>query len=93
MDHIARNIDEARARIAAAASRSGRAPDAVTLVAVTKTFPASVVRDVIRGGVVDIGENRVQELVTKAGEVASRAAGFDRTAAALRRARWSGSRT
>lgn len=69
MEAIARNLESARARIAAALSRAGRPADAVTLVAVTKTFPADVVRDVIRAGVSDIGENRVQELVAKAAEV------------------------
>jgi pyridoxal phosphate enzyme (YggS family) len=70
MEPIARNIEAVRERIAAAAARAGRAAGSITLVAVTKTFPASVVREVIRGGIGDIGENRVQELVAKAGELA-----------------------
>jgi len=69
MDAIARNLAAARARIASALSRAGRPADAVTLVAVTKTFPAGVVREVIRAGITDIGENRVQELLAKAEEV------------------------
>lgn len=69
MDTISRNVEAARARIADALSRAGRPPDAVTLVAVTKTFPAGVVRDVIRAGALDIGENRVQELIAKSEEV------------------------
>ena len=69
MDTIARNLEAARARIAAALARAGRPADAVTLVAVTKTFPAAVVRDVIRAGAADIGENRVQELLAKSQEV------------------------
>jgi len=38
-------------------------------VAVTKTFPADTIRRVIAGGILDIGENRVQEMVAKAAEV------------------------
>jgi pyridoxal phosphate enzyme (YggS family) len=50
-----------RARIAAACARAGRSVDEVTLVAVTKTFPASYAEEAIAAGVTDIGENRVQE--------------------------------
>ena len=55
-----------RARIAAAATRAGRDPAAVTLVAATKTVPVERVRAVIEAGVVDVGENRAQELLAKA---------------------------
>ena len=58
--------DAIRARIVAACERSGRDPDAVRLVAVTKTFPAEVVRAGIEAGLTDFGENRVQELEEKA---------------------------
>jgi pyridoxal phosphate enzyme (YggS family) len=58
-----------RNRIALAAERSGRAPDAVTLIAVSKTWPAAAVRDVLAAGVADFGENRVQEGVAKAEEL------------------------
>ncbi|CAA9307220.1 MAG: UPF0001 protein YggS [uncultured Chloroflexi bacterium] len=54
-----------RARIAAAAERSGRAPDAVTLVAVSKTFGPDAVREVVDAGATDLGENRVQEAEDK----------------------------
>src|SRR5688572_13761889 len=69
MDAIKRNVEDARARISEALTRAGRAPDAVTLVAVTKTFPAEVVQHVIDAGISDIGENRVQELVAKAEQI------------------------
>jgi pyridoxal phosphate enzyme (YggS family) len=55
------NVAEVRRRIAQACVRSGRDPAAVTLVAVTKVFPAGYVSDAIAAGVGDIGENRVQE--------------------------------
>jgi len=58
---IAANLERVRARIAAAAGRAGRDPREVTLVAVTKSFPAEVVRMAVAAGLLDIGENRVQE--------------------------------
>src|SRR5205085_9098166 len=54
-----------RAQIAAAAERSGRRADEVTLVAISKTHPASAVRLLIELGATDIGENRVQEAEKK----------------------------
>lgn len=69
MDSILRNVESARERISAALARAGRASGSVTLVAVTKTVPVPTVRDVIRAGVTDIGENHVQELVAKAEEI------------------------
>jgi pyridoxal phosphate enzyme (YggS family) len=54
-----------RQRIADAASRTGRDPAAVRLVAVSKTFPAEHLRAVFEAGQVDFGENRVQEAVAK----------------------------
>jgi pyridoxal phosphate enzyme (YggS family) len=59
-----------RARIAAACSAAGRDPHAVTLVAITKTFPASDVAILTRIGVTDIGENRDQEAAAKVAETA-----------------------
>ena len=48
-----------------AAVRSGRNPEDVTLVAVTKTHAAEEINQAIAAGVTDIGENRVQELLEK----------------------------
>jgi pyridoxal phosphate enzyme (YggS family) len=61
-------VDEVRERIEAARARAGRA-DAVTLVAVTKTHPPETVRTAIAAGVGDVGENRVQEMDEKVGEI------------------------
>jgi len=55
-----------RARIADACVAAGRSPDDVTLVVVTKTFPASDVRHLAACGVRDVGENRDQEAREKA---------------------------
>jgi PLP dependent protein len=61
------SLDSVRARIAAACRRSGRDPDSVGLVAVTKGHDADEVRRrLVDRGVVDLGENRVQEWRTKA---------------------------
>ena len=59
-----------RERIAAACVAAGRDPGEVTLVAVTKTFPASDVRLLYELGVRDVGENRDQEAAPKAAECA-----------------------
>jgi pyridoxal phosphate enzyme (YggS family) len=71
-DGLAGRVAEVRERIERARERAGRT-DAVTLVAVTKTHPASVVEAAIRAGVADVGENRVQELAGKV-EAVGRAA-------------------
>ncbi len=54
-----------RTRIDDAAARRGRDPSTVRLVAVTKAFPADVVRAALDAGIVDMGENRAQELKEK----------------------------
>ena len=58
-------IDEVRRKIAAAVQKSGRAPESVKLVAVSKTHPEAVVRQAIELGLTDFGENRVQEAEAK----------------------------
>ena len=58
-------IDEVRRKIAAAAQKSGREPETITLVAVSKTHSAAVVCDAINLGLTDFGENRVQEAEDK----------------------------
>ena len=57
-------------RISKACVAAGRDPGEVTLVAVTKTFPASDVRLLSELGVRDVGENRDQEAAPKAAECA-----------------------
>jgi hypothetical protein len=63
---LAANVAAVHRRIAAACSTAGRPPGDVTLIAVTKTFPASDVRLLVELGVRDIGENRDQEAAAKA---------------------------
>ena len=63
------NFAAVEARIAAACARAGRERDEVTLVTVSKTFPASYVEEAIAAGATDIGENRVQEARDKRPQV------------------------
>jgi PLP dependent protein len=67
---IADNLSEIRRRIAAAAARSGRPPEGVKLVAVTKYVGVSVIRDLVAAGCHDLGESRPQELWAKSAELA-----------------------
>jgi pyridoxal phosphate enzyme (YggS family) len=63
---IAENIAQVRERIAAAARRAHRNSDEITLMAVSKTFPAERIREAYAAGLRVFGENRVQEFAGKA---------------------------
>jgi hypothetical protein len=58
---IRENVARVEDRIAQACARGGRARGEVTLVAVSKTFPAEFVDEAIAAGISEVGENRVQE--------------------------------
>jgi PLP dependent protein len=62
---IAANLAAVRERIAQAARAADRAPESVTLVAVSKTHSAASVREALRAGHRVFGENRVQEAQAK----------------------------
>jgi pyridoxal phosphate enzyme (YggS family) len=62
---IAANLERVRERIVRAATRAGRRVEEITLVAVTKTFPAEAVRAGYELGLRHFGENRVQEWESK----------------------------
>lgn len=62
---IAANLEAVRERIARAAQRAGRKPEEITLVVVSKTFPAESIRLGYAAGVRHFGENRVQEWEAK----------------------------
>ena len=64
-EEIPRRLAEIRARVADAAGRSGRPPDAVRLIAVSKTHPIDAVRAAAEAGQLDFGENKVQEALQK----------------------------
>ncbi|MBN2390377.1 MAG: YggS family pyridoxal phosphate-dependent enzyme [Anaerolineae bacterium] len=69
---IVTNLENIRTRIAEAASRVGRNPSDVQLVAVTKTFPVDDILAAWDSGQRDFGENRPEEGAQKISEVASR---------------------
>ncbi len=62
---VSERVGEVRDRIAAAAAPRGRDPASITLVAATKTVDVARVQQVVDAGVVDVGENRAQELLSK----------------------------
>jgi pyridoxal phosphate enzyme (YggS family) len=66
---LATNLARLEERLNAACAAAGRTRDEVTLVAVTKTFPADDIRRLVDLGVRDIGENRDQEASAKAEEL------------------------
>jgi PLP dependent protein len=63
---VATAVSGVRERIAAAARRAGRDPESVRLVAATKTVPVELLSEAVALGVIDVGENRAQELLAKA---------------------------
>ncbi|ELY4670390.1 YggS family pyridoxal phosphate-dependent enzyme [Cronobacter muytjensii] len=65
MSETERNLAQVRQKISAAVQRCGRAPEEVTLLAVSKTKPASAIAEAIDAGQREFGENYVQEGVDK----------------------------
>ncbi|MFC5062369.1 YggS family pyridoxal phosphate-dependent enzyme [Actinomycetospora atypica] len=74
---LARALEDVRARIDAAARAAGRDPAEVSLLAVTKTWPAADVVHLVDLGLHDFGENKEQEGAAKAAEVADARPGAD----------------
>ena len=70
MSDLQANLTAVRERIERAATRARRDPAAITLLAVTKVFPASVIREAHDLGLREFGENYVQEFEGKFPEVA-----------------------
>jgi PLP dependent protein len=75
-DELSGRLVSVRRRIAEACAAVGRDAGEVTLIAITKTFPASDVRLLYGLGVPDVGENRDQEAAPKAAECADLAPGL-----------------
>ena len=67
---IAENVKNIQEKIKNACIAAGRNPDSVTLIAVSKTFGFQDIKEVIHAGVLDIGENYVQEIREKRTQVA-----------------------
>ena len=70
MDNLGERLAAVRDRMARAAERARRDPAEITLLAVTKVFPASAIREAYDVGLREFGENYVQEFERKAPEVA-----------------------
>ncbi|MBQ0999901.1 MULTISPECIES: YggS family pyridoxal phosphate-dependent enzyme [Streptomyces] len=67
-DELAENLAKVERRIAAACAAAGRSRDEVTLIVVTKTYPASDVRILAELGVRHVAENRDQDAAPKAAD-------------------------
>jgi pyridoxal phosphate enzyme (YggS family) len=64
-EEIRERLARVREEIARAAERAGRRAEDVTLIAVSKTFDPATVQQAVQAGARDLGENRVQEALTK----------------------------
>lgn len=65
MTDISHNLESIKQQITDAARRSGRAPEAIRLLAVSKTYPPETIRLAFDAGQIHFGENRVQEALDK----------------------------
>lgn len=64
-NNINENLKNIYSTIKAAAEKSGRKSEDIKLIAVTKTVGVDRIRQVVEAGIMDLGENRVQELTEK----------------------------
>ena len=71
MDDLRSRLAAVDARIADAARAAGRDPSSITRIVVTKFHPATLVADLHRLGVRDVGENRQQELTAKSAQLSA----------------------
>ena len=62
---VVENLAKVEKKICAACERAGRKREEVTLIAVSKTKPVSMIEELLPGGARDFGENKVQELCDK----------------------------
>ena len=74
---LAERLEEVRAGVVAAAAEAGRGVDDITMIVVTKFYPASLVRELYALGVREVGENRHQEAQAKAAELADLDVGWN----------------
>jgi len=74
LHELRERFEDVRSRLDTAARRSGRSPDTVNLIAISKTHSAETVRLAIKLGISTFGENRVQEAADKIAEVGRTAA-------------------
>ena len=93
LPRLRQNLERLQSTVAEACRRAGRSPDDVHLVAVTKSASPEVISAVADLGLTDLGESRVQQLVTRATAVGSRLdplfeAGVVADASGGRKPRW-----
>ena len=68
-EQIREQLVRVREQIARAAERAGRSAEDITLIAVSKTFDSATVQQAVDAGACDLGENRVQEGITKVASI------------------------
>lgn len=68
---VKEHLEEVRTHMEEACRRAGRSPEEVTLIAVSKTKPLSMLKEAYEAGARDFGENKVQELLEKQPEMPS----------------------
>ncbi len=64
-ENIRKNLQDIQAKIQRALSKAGKTPSSVTLIGVSKTVTAEIVKEAIKEGLSNIGENYVQEAKAK----------------------------
>lgn len=69
MDYITENVNDILRRIETAAGKSGRSPEDITIIGVTKTIDVPHIQKLAELGIRDLGENKVQELLDKYGKL------------------------
>jgi len=70
LEYIGQNIETVRSKVQLAALKSGRTIDDIKIIAVTKTLGVEKITSAIQYGIIDLGENRVQELCDKYPQIA-----------------------
>jgi PLP dependent protein len=71
-NRIAQNIEMIRRRVQSRCLKNNVDASSITIVGISKTFPASAAESAVRAGLADLGENRVQEAAAKIPEVSPR---------------------
>lgn len=66
---IKENLAQVRKNIQMACEKANRNINEVTLIAVSKTKPVEMIKDVMKEGVIDFGENKVQEIISKTDQI------------------------
>ena len=72
---VCENYQDVEKKVTEACKRAGRAREEVTLIAVSKTKPLSMIEELLPLGVRDFGENKVQELTRKGGNSGTKRSG------------------